>query len=293
VHLRPEGNYLLARTLLPQVEAALSASGSLPVKRDDASDSIPFLADVRASLALTGWNELGMAEKILTLVQRPPFTQGSQSAAAIPPFSSMIRLSHIERAGLMQREVDTLRRYVSNDSMQSALAQYQAALEAHPDDPVLHRNLGEMFQACEYLPQAAEQYRMALQTLPHDTRTRQRLAKSLAEQHDYPGAIAEYQAALAYAPRSSEIHNGMANALAGAGEHQEAVKYYLKAMEGGIPLPEVRFNLSRSYIALGKYPEALAQLEEAVRLDPEFRPAQVELRRLQALGEGGTGAGNR
>ncbi len=306
-HLRPKGNYLLAKTFVPFVDSALTASGRFSGEMKNAPQPLPALDAIRASLALTGWNELGMAEKILALVQRPPFINagdpavgglpipGGDSGAAsqagaedrLGPagaFARANRRDREDRIRLMQREVDSLKRYATNDSLQVALEQYQAALQAHPDDPILHRNLGEMFYACDYLPTAAEQYRLSLETLPHDTRARQHLAKALAEQGDLPGAIAEYRAALESAPGSAEIQNGLANALAGVGKHAEAVRHYLRALEGETPLPEVHFNLARTYIALGRIPEAVAQLEAALKLEPGFQPALRELERIKASG---------
>jgi Tfp pilus assembly protein PilF len=302
VHLRPEGSYLLARTFAPWVDSALAASGRLPGTAGQAGGiPWPTLAEVRAALALTGWNELGMAEKILALVRKPPFTDGvsdgeareaSADAAGVGASGAFVRAARAERTErtyALEREVDSLRRYASNDSLQTALEQYQAAIQANPSDPILRRNLGELFYACDYLPQAAEQFRAALEALPQDTRTRQRLAKTLAEQADFRGAVSEYQTALKFAPGSVEIHNGLANALAGAGEHDQAVAHYLKALVGGSAFPEVHFNLARTYISLGRIGDAIAQLEAALREDPHFGPASRELERLKASGTGENG----
>jgi tetratricopeptide (TPR) repeat protein len=291
VHFRPQGNYQLAGLLVPYVDSALSASRRFSGARaEPATDTLPSLAEVKASLALTGWDELGMAEKILALVRRPPFIGGDSGTGA---FAEAMQADRRERIRLMEREVDSLKRYAAPESLQTALSIYQAAIASHPSDPVLHRNLGELFYATDYLPEAAEQYRAALAPLPHDTRTRQRLAKTLMEQGDLPGAISEYRAALESAPRSAEIHNGLANALAAAGEHAEAERHYRKALKGGSVLPEVRFNLSRTYIALGRIPEAIAQLEAALQADPGFQPASRELERLRASGSGGKGTPER
>ncbi|MDB5102723.1 MAG: Tetratricopeptide repeat-containing protein [Fibrobacteres bacterium] len=270
VHLRHEGNHLLAGLMVPFVDSALAATGRLPETRG----SVPGPEAVRLSLALTGWNKLGMAEKILALAERPPFAGTSD---------------HAERVALLKHEVDSLQVYASNDSLQTALAEYQEAIGSHPDDAYLHRNLGELFYACDYLPEAADAFRKALDILPQDSRTSQRLARTLIELKDAPAAILEYRKALAFSPRSGELHNGLANALAGMGEHAEAVRHYREALKGESPLPEVRFNLARTYIALGKASEAVAQLEAALMQEPGFEAAARELRRLKAAGAKGNG----
>lgn len=258
VHLRFEGNYLLARTLVPYLDSALAVSG-----KADSRSSGPLLSAeaCRASLALTGWNRLEMAKKILAMAERPPFSGKSDSG---------------EHRARLKREVDSLGAYTGNDSLQAVLEEYQRAIPAAPGDLTLRRNLGDLFYACDYLPQAAENYRAVLEGVPQDTRTRQMLAKSLAEQGDGKGAVEEYGRALEFTPGAVELRNGLANSLAGMGDYAEAVRQYAIALQGNPDLAEVHFNLSRALTALGRTREAAEHLQASRRLDPDFAPATPE-----------------
>jgi tetratricopeptide (TPR) repeat protein len=269
VHLRFEGTYRLAAGLLPSVEAALADAG---FAREPAQP-VPDREAVRAALALTPWNEWGMAKKIAAMAARPPFTARSDAAAL---------------QASLRREVDSLAGFTSNEAMQGALEAYQAALAARPGDPVLSRDLGELFYATDYLTEAAERFRAVLAILPQDTRARQMLAKSLAEQGNAPGAAREYAAALEYEPGSVELRNGLGMALASQGEQEKAIAAYREALAANPAWPEVHFNLARSYAALDRPRDAVAELETALRLDPGFAPAERELERLRdAYGGGG------
>jgi Flp pilus assembly protein TadD len=252
---------LLARTLVPYVDSALIAAG-----RIGPGTAVPPLADAescRASLALTGWNALEMAKKILALAERPPFAGRSDGG---------------ELRARLHREVDSLSRCTANDSLEAALAEYQRAIASSPEDLLLRRNLGEFFYACDYLPQAAERFREALEGMPHDTRTRQMLAKSLAEQGDAKGAEAEYVRALEFTPSSVELRNGLANALAAEGEFTAAVREYRLALEEDPDRTEVHYNLSKALTALGRIQEAAEHLDASHRLPPAAAPENPEIR---------------
>lgn len=268
VHLRFPGTWRAAASLMPWLDSALAAGGFA----GNPFGMIPDSAGLRASLALTGWNELEMAKKIAAMAGKPPFTS---------------RSDHPALTARLAGEVTALAPATSGESMQRALDTYQAALTAHPADEVLHRNLGELLYACDYLPQAAERLQAALALLPHDVRARQLLAKSLAEQGDPVGAEREFAAGLFYAPDAVELRNGLAMALAAQGRHADAERAYRRALEANPAWPEVHFNLARTLEALDRKREAMAELEAALRFDPGFTPAAREIGRLRNASGGG------
>ena len=268
VHLRFAGTWRAATGILPALEAALAGSGARP----GAPAPLPDSGAIKASLALTPWNELEMAKKIAAMAERPPFTD---------------RSDHARLRARLAEEITALATATSGESMQQALETYQAAIDSHPGDAVLHRNLGELFYACDYLPHAAERFRAALALLPHDVRARQMLAKALAEQGDPAGAEREFSAGLVYAPDAVELRNGLAMALATQGRHSEAEKAYRRALAANPAWPEVHFNLARTLEALDRKREAMAELEAALRFEPGFAPAEREIARLRGASGGG------
>lgn len=262
VHLRFPGTWRAAAGLMPWLDSALAAGGFA----GNPTGAIPDSAALRASLALTGWNELEMAGKIAAMARKPPFTG---------------RSDHTALTARLDAELAALAPAISGESMQKALDTYQAALVARPGDAVLLRNLGELFYATDYLPQAAERLKAALALLPHDVRARQLLAKSLAEQGDPAGAQREFTVGLAYAPDAVELRNGLAMALAAQGRHAEAEAAYRRALAANPAWPEVHFNLARTLEALDRKREAMGELEAALRFDPGFAPAAREIGRLR------------
>lgn len=263
VHMRFAGNHLLAATLLPRIDSILLSAGRIPA----ISTETPMPPEAcRAALAMTGWNRLNMARKIRGMLDKPPFTAQSNQAQSL--------------AGL-DAEIDSLIPYTQADSLQTELDEYLRAQAAYPDDPILHRNLGEFFYTCDHLPNAEAQFQAALHAVPQDTRTRQMLAKTLSEQGRGRESVQEYLSGLEYEPDSHELHNGLANEYVRLGEMSLAVEEYARTLKDNPPLPEVHYNLAKVYSGLGETDKAVKQLHAALSLNPAFSQAAEELERLQ------------
>ncbi len=113
VHLTPEGNYLLARTMFLQIERALP--GSPP------GSEVLSEADCERFLALTGYDRARLAADMLGRLQKPPF---------------MTQLNHEEQlfrwAALAH----------SDEAPNDSAAQYQWAIAQSPDDRMLRLRYG-------------------------------------------------------------------------------------------------------------------------------------------------------
>ena len=72
VHLRPEGNYLLAAAVFQQLAVALP---EWVRQRATGPDGPISLEDCCQRIALTGWDRLQMEEEMAAMTSRPPFTQ--------------------------------------------------------------------------------------------------------------------------------------------------------------------------------------------------------------------------
>jgi len=117
VHLTPEGNYLLARTMFQQVAKNLPADAARSADSDVLSE-----ADCERLLALTRYDRARLAAEMLNRLQKPPFTT---------------QLNHSEQlfrmAAKAQRPDET-----PNDTAE----QYQWAITRAPDDSMLRLRFG-------------------------------------------------------------------------------------------------------------------------------------------------------
>lgn len=101
-------------------------------------------------------------------------------------------------------------------------------------------------------------------------------------QRRYPEAIAECKRAIDVDPDFGNPYNDIGAYLIELGRWEEAIPWFEKAIEAPRYDPRhfPHFNLARVYIQTYDYEKAVAHLERALDLEPRYRSAQKELRRL-------------
>jgi tetratricopeptide (TPR) repeat protein len=161
-----------------------------------------------------------------------------------------------------------------------AIAEFQAALTVHPDLAEPHNNLASaLAQVPGRLPEAIAEYRAALEIDPHYAKAHNNLGSLLAQiPGRLPEAIGEFQAALRDNPAYAEAHKNLGVALVRAGRAPDAIAEF-EAVLGLEPgSAQAHYNLAVVLLKVGgRKPEALAQLDAALRINPN-----PELQRLAA-----------
>ena len=149
VHFTFNGNYLLARLVLDEVEAILPRLAASPKR-----ESIPSQEQCAEFLALTRWDEYQMATMMTTMTSRPPFTN---------------QLDHAARQEAARKCVENLAVFAfTPEVLQAARENYQSALKKSPDNYQLHLSLAKVLMASGQPRSAAEQFRMVLQKVQQD-----------------------------------------------------------------------------------------------------------------------------
>lgn len=209
VHLTFEGNYALARAVLPEVEA------SLPASVGQASGPVPTAGRCAERLALTGWDQYRMADVIARMTAKPPFTNQSDYAW---------------RQERRRRMVASLASMELPASLERQARFYQAALEKTPDDWRLHDNFAVLrFQAGDSAA-AAEHWQAVRKTHPAAPAVPLRIGDALAHQGKFDEAAAAYQEALRLDPDSVEALQGLARVRLAQGHFDEALARLAEAL---------------------------------------------------------------
>ena len=140
VHMNPQGNYLIARSLFPLVARALPYQ----TPNVDSGDHIPSETECEQMLALTGYDRSRIAKLLLRRLERPPFTTQLNYAEELRRTTAMAE--------------DT------GENWDDISARYLWAIAKHPDDRLLRLNYAFLLNQID--PYAAtEQFRKAL---PYD-----------------------------------------------------------------------------------------------------------------------------
>ncbi len=207
------------------------------------------------------------------------------------------------------REIDLLRRLLTQGRLGEAQERAEALLHADPSNGMLWKILGvvllrqdkDALEACtraaELLPQDAE----AQSNLAARLRARGRLEealtvlrRSLALQPRNPDDLIEaadiqrqlgrpreavtlYVWALQIDPARRDAHNNLGNAFLELGETAEAVRSYRRALRVRSDDPQVLCNLANALRQLGEFEEAITCSRRAIELNPALAMAHNNL----------------
>jgi tetratricopeptide (TPR) repeat protein len=122
VHLRFDGDYALARALMPAVTNALAGRLGTP-----ADTPLPTRQQCAERLAFTPWDELQADISMVKMTANPPFLD---------------QLDHAHRQSRADQEQRERLKQFTPARLQEMVALYQAALARNPEDWQLHHNFG-------------------------------------------------------------------------------------------------------------------------------------------------------
>ena len=191
-----------------------------------------------------------------------------------------------ELNGLRQGErVHTLsgRMAFRNRRFAEAAEHFRLAVEANPDSPGAHVNLGTALSALGRPEEAAEQFRITLGLEPDNHTARYNLGTLLLSAGQTEAALPHLQWAAQLQPGDGEALEKVGDALRALGRRTEAVEHYRKAV-GATPLSESAWmSEAATLIELRRYGEAVERLNDAVgNLGYRQRPVLALIRLLAA-----------
>ena len=204
VHLNPEGNYLIARALFPEVVALLPAE-----VRQSATAELPSQQDADRLLALTSFDRQRVAREVGAWLSQPPFT---------------FRLDNAEQLSNMQLEATA-----GGQEWEATAAAYRWAIGRAPHDHWLRFNYGVFLQQRQ--PEAAAtEFSAALELLPGDYRARENLADALIKMGRLDEAIAQCRELLRRMPYHAPAYLTIAYALAQMDSLDASISAYQRAI---------------------------------------------------------------
>ncbi|MCX5644800.1 MAG: tetratricopeptide repeat protein [Phycisphaerae bacterium] len=243
VHLTFEGNYIVAKTVLEQIEPLVSTRFGDKAR---ACGTLPTQQQCAERLAYNDWSRqetLGMI--VHQFLAKAPFTN---------------QLYHAEQVGRLSQQLKTMEAALTPQTLKGIGQQYLAAVEKAPDDWRLRWDYGKLLaEDLKQYDAAAAQYRIVQQYLPHSYIGHDALAAVLSAKGDFVGAAAEYQRELAIKPTSGAAYHHLGSCYHKQGKTEQAADCYRKA---------IRFEPDRvpAYVDLAESLVNRQQLEEAARV---------------------------
>jgi Flp pilus assembly protein TadD len=166
---------------------------------------------------------------------------------------------------------------------------FSEAARLDPDVAEHHMNLGRLAIAEGSLAEAVQHLETGLRLQPANADGLSNLGVALLRQKKIDAAIAKFQEALRIDPAHGEARENLASthlaegvARAQAGDLANARTHFAEAARHRPDDAAIRYNLGTALLALGRYEEAATQLETALRLQPNFPEAEVNLAAARA-----------
>jgi tetratricopeptide (TPR) repeat protein len=246
VHLRPEGNYRLARLFSdPLIQRLAGAETNPPSPRlETCLDRLGWVpqADTRI------WTQ------IRSLVRRPPFS---------------LQSNHESRDRFIDDRLAEATAEARRLGLNGALQRLQATLEAHPEDWELREQTARLQHLGRRWTNAAVEWQRIVAAAPGHVVAWYQLGEARAKSDDRPGAIEAYRHALKIRPDFTDAGLGLGIVLGQSGRLAEALEVMDRTLSHDPSHLEARINRGITLNALGRASEADADLRRAAAEHPE------------------------
>lgn len=263
-----------------QSEAVTCYEAALKFKPDD--------TDVHNNLGVA-LNDLGRYEKAVECFVRALKLKPRYAAAF---FNLGLAQKHLDRH---EEAIDSFNRSLQLNPNHAAahnnlgiilqeLGKYQDAVECftralslNSDDFDAHNNLGVTFMMLEQHEEAIACYKRALKIKPDYVQAHNNLGFSLHQLGRIDEAIDSFTKALEYNPQDSEVRLKLGIVFNESNRLEEAADCFSKVLEARPDDADLRNNLGNLILRLYGFDNAIEFFREALSLDPNHKPALLNL----------------
>lgn len=238
VHMTFDGNYLLARAIVPGLEDLLPASVAAHAP---AGQPWPSEADCARRLAWSDWDKEDALANMLSRLSKPPFTG---------------QLDHGAQVQYLKDSLDKLMPAMQPAGMSAAKGLCESALAAAPDDALLYEQLATLDESSGDLAAAETNAQRAVELLPGSGGDWAQLGAILAEQQKYDGAETAYRRAFQLNSEDVWALQYIAQSLKHLGRRDEAIREYQRAVALNPRFGMAWLGLGQTYEEMGRTAEA-------------------------------------
>lgn len=192
VHLNFDGNYELARAILPAALQALERDRGLA---PSASASMPAREQCARVLAFTRWDEVNTAAAMADLTSKPPFT---------------LQYDHAARQASVEKQIKAVMDRVDEKFVGDVIRVYREAVAANPQDWQVRYNLGALYQQLQRYDDAARELDGVVQMMPHVPSFRILLGYALGKSGRWDEATRQFREALKRDRHNKQAREGVA-----------------------------------------------------------------------------------
>ena len=158
--------------------------------------------------------------------------------------------------------------FLATHAHEMAIDQYKEAIAQDPEYPDAHLNLGMTYADLDQREEAKAEFKAAMELEPGDPLARHELAAMLMDEGDYRSAITLLKDVVRLEPENYEGWLDLGISYAQKGFYQEAERCYGKARELNPDDVLLNYNVAALYSLWERRQEAVVALRKAIEKDP-------------------------
>ena len=159
--------------------------------------------------------------------------------------------------------------HLSSREYESALFEYNQALDLDPDNPSGYNGRGVAYTGLSEYERAIEDFDHALALNPESASAFQNRGIAYQRLNDLERAIADYDRAIEIAPENVILYGLRGHAYLMLGEYERAMIDYDQAIALEPENVILYYNRGYAYVAWGEYERAIADYDQAIAIDPD------------------------
>lgn len=257
-----DGRFAQAHRAVGQVFLSLEDPTAALRHLKRASDLMP--TDGATYTALTqAYMRLGQTDRAKQALEK---SRGLGRKHAIP---DPIRQEVQARAAGGNACLARARRLVQIGDHAGAIEEFTRALEAFPDDPVVHYELGTACVQAGRPKNAQAQFAEALRLKDDLVKARVSLGLLLASQNKLDQAVEQFRQALTQTPDDAILRVKLAMALVKSGRFDDAIEHCQRAAELAPSMAGIQVLWGMALMGRAQPGQAAIRFREALRLDPQ------------------------
>jgi len=167
--------------------------------------------------------------------------------------------------------------YYRQGNYDSAIAEYNKALQLNPNDASAYNNLGLAYESLGQYQKAIEYLQKSLQLDPNDALAYYNLGVAYGGLGQYQNAIEYFQKSLQLNPNNVEAYTNLGAAYVDLGQYQQAIEYCQKAIQLDPNNALAYNNLGVAYGSLGQYQKEIEYCQKAIQINPNYALAYYNL----------------
>ncbi len=173
-------------------------------------------------------------------------------------------------------------RALRSGNQQQALLGVQRALRDDPNRPDAHFFLGHIYLSRNELDKALQEYKRTVELKPDSADAYSQICVVYLRMRSFDDAASSCRKAISLDPDDPDKYYNLGLAQMARRDYPEAVQAFTRAVQARPNSLDENYHLALALVLSGDQQRAQDQLNEVLRIAPNFKPAQDMLDRLKA-----------